>query len=139
MFIYILPCNSFQFFCFRKKKKLVSEIFNEEIVENCFTNYLPGGKRKIKVRVQFSVMIHICILFQFLCLFSEHIDPVADNHYELNEEPSPGDNAYDTVGPVGASGSKKKAPEKDSLPPVYAAVDKNNRQGNTVCKGLRRK
>ena len=71
--------------------------------------------------------------------FSGNIDPIAGNHYELeNEEPGQADNAYDTVGPVGESGSKKKAPEKETLPPVYAAVDKNNRQGNTVCKALRR-
>ncbi len=59
------------------------------------------------------------------------------NHYELeNEEPGPGDGAYDSVGPVGASGSKSKPPAGNTLPPVYAAVDKNNRQGNTVREGL---
>ena len=62
----------------------------------------------------------------------ENLDPVGGNHYELDgEEPVRGDNAYDTVGPV-ASGSKSNAKEKDNLPPVYAAVDRDNRQGNTL-------
>ena len=31
-----------------------------------------------------------------------------------------------------ASGSKNSAPENDATPPVYAAVDKDNRQGNPL-------
>ena len=65
-----------------------------------------------------------------------NIDPIAGNHYELdNEEAVGGDNSYDTVPPV-ASGSKSNAPVKDNLPPVYAAVDTNNRQGNTLYASL---
>ena len=68
--------------------------------------------------------------------FSGNIDPVTGNHYDLDEEPGPAENAYDTVGPVGESGSKKKAPEKGTPPPVYATVDKNNRDGYPVCEAL---
>ena len=79
------------------------------------------------------------VLFRFLhVLFSGNVDPIRGNHHELdNEEPVRANNDYDTVGPV-ASGSKSSAPENEARPHVYAAVDKENRQGNTVCKGFRR-
>ena len=74
---------------------------------------------------------HQSSIISFSVFFSGNIDPGAGSHYELDEEPA-GDNAYDSVGPVGTSSGKSKPPEKNTLPPVYAAVDKNNRQGNTV-------
>ena len=77
--------------------------------------------QKFVYRVQFE-----------LCYFSANIDPVPGNGHEL-EEPGPSDGAYDTVW---TSGSKSKAPVENALPPVYAAVDKNNRQGNTVREGF---
>ena len=55
---------------------------------------------------------------------------VVVNHYELEE-----DNAYSSVNTPGSSATTSKPPE-DSLPPVYAAVDKNNREGKTVGKVL---
>ena len=70
-----------------------------------------------------------------LCYFSANIDPVPGDSHEL-EEPGPSDGAYDTVWPVGTSGSKSKPPVENALPPVYAALDKNNREGNTVREGL---
>ena len=76
------------------------------------------------VTQQFTCCCFIGIIFLFWVFFSGNIDPVADA--------GPGDNAYDTVGPVGTSSVESKPPEKNTLPPVYAAVDKNNRQGNTV-------
>ena len=58
--------------------------------------------------------------------------PIGGNHYELDdEEPIEGDNAYDTL-VTAASGSKSSPPKSDTFPPVYAAVDKENRQGNTL-------
>ena len=89
------------------------------------------------IKVRGEILRHDTYLYiiSISVVFSGNIDPIAGNHYELDNEPA--DNAYDTVGPNEASGSKSKAPEKDTLPPVYAAVDKNNRQGNTVCEGLK--
>ena len=71
-----------------------------------------------------------------MCFSSENISPpIGGNHYELdNEEPVEGVNAYEALVPA-ASGSKSSASE-NAPPPVYAAVDKENRQGNTVCKDL---
>ena len=64
---------------------------------------------------------------------------VVVNHYELEEDNAygsvKGDNAYDSVNPPGSSASTSKPPE-DTMPPVYAAVDKNNREGKTVGKKL---
>ena len=64
---------------------------------------------------------------------------VMTNQYELEEEnPMAGDGgAYDTVKqPDSGEGSQgKKKPPGDSLPPVYASVNKDHRQGNTVCEG----
>ncbi|CAB4026538.1 vascular cell adhesion 1, partial [Paramuricea clavata] len=55
------------------------------------------------------------------------------NHYELNEEPDGGvDNAYDTVNPSEASGSKSKPPEENTPSSVYAAVDKGNKDGKPL-------
>ena len=62
--------------------------------------------------------------------------PIGGNHYELDDEEAiEGDNAYDTL-VAAASGSKSSAPEKDTPPPVYAAVDKENRLGNTLYASL---
>lgn len=67
---------------------------------------------------------------------------VVVNHYELEEDNAydsiKGDNtgnkdAYDSVNPPGSSACTSKPPE-DTMPPVYAAVDKNNRDGKTVGK-----
>ena len=61
------------------------------------------------------------------------------NHYELEEEnPMAGDaGAYDSVKqPDDDEGSQgKKKPPGDSLPPVHASVNRESRQGNTVCNG----
>ena len=45
--------------------------------------------------------------------------------------------AYDTVKQQssGEGSQGKKKPPGDLLPPVYASVNKENRQGNTVCDG----
>ena len=83
-------------------------------------------------------VLYPCIISISACVFfSGNIDPpIGDNNYELdNEEPVENDNGYEALEQV-ASGSKSSAPENDTLPPVYAAVDKENRQGNTVCKSL---
>ena len=61
---------------------------------------------------------------------------IPSNHYELENENSPGgDNAYASVNDPGASSSKKK-PTKETLPPVYAQVDKENREGKPVREGV---
>ena len=64
----------------------------------------------------------------FMCFFSGNED---------NVEPIDVDDGYEALVPV-ASGSRTNAPENKAPPPEYAAVDKENRQGNTVCKGLKR-
>ena len=95
------------------------------------------GTRLCCAKATNNILTIAGIIFIICVFFSGNIDPVPGNHYELeNEEPVPGDGAYDSVGPVGASGSKSKPPAGNTLPPVYAAVDKNNRQGNTVREGL---
>ena len=75
------------------------------------------------------------MLFSY-CSGNQGVKPgderVPGNHYELENEDSPGgDSAYDTVNNAGASSSKKK-PSKETLPPVYAQVDKENREGKPV-------
>ena len=50
-----------------------------------------------------------------------------DNAYDSIK----GDNAYDSVNHSGSSASTSKPPE-DTLPPVYAAVDKGNKKGKPV-------
>ena len=58
------------------------------------------------------------------------------NDHELGDEkPVENSNAYDSQVPV-ASGSKSNASETVTLPPVYAVVDVNNRQGNTLYASL---
>ena len=73
------------------------------------------------------------------------MDPSGDggigvHHYELEEDNAyasvRGDNAYDSVNPAGPSAASTSKPPGDSLPPVYAAVDKNNREGKTVGKSI---
>ena len=73
------------------------------------------------------------------------MDPSGDervvvNHYELEEDNAydsvKGDNAYDSVNTPGSSAASTSKPPENSLPPVYAAVDKNNREGETVGKSI---
>ena len=73
------------------------------------------------------------------------MDPSGDervgvNHYELEEDNAyasvKGDNAYDSVNTPGSSAASTSKPPGDSLPPVYAAVGKNNREGKTVGKSI---
>ena len=57
------------------------------------------------------------------------------NQYELEDNAYAsvkGDNAYDSVNPPASSAASTSKPPENSLPPVYAAVDKNNREGKTV-------
>ena len=65
---------------------------------------------------------------------------VVVNQYELEEDGAyasvKGDNAYDSVNTPESSATTSK-PAENSLPPVYAAVDKNNREGKTVGKILK--
>ena len=48
-----------------------------------------------------------------------------------NERSEADENAYDSVAPSGASGSKAK-PSKGEAPVLYSTVDKDNRQGRPV-------
>ena len=48
-----------------------------------------------------------------------------------NERNEADENAYDSVAPSGASGSKAK-PSKGDAPVLYSTVDKENRQGRPV-------
>ncbi|XP_028399370.1 hemicentin-1-like isoform X2 [Dendronephthya gigantea] len=61
---------------------------------------------------------------------------VMTNHYELDEDHGEDAGAYDTVkqSDDGEGSQDRKKPAGDSLPPVYASVNKDNRQGNTVCE-----
>lgn len=52
-----------------------------------------------------------------------------DNAYDSVK----GDNSYDSINPPGSSASTSKPPE-DTLPPVYAAVDKESKKGKPVSK-----
>ncbi|XP_028413739.1 hemicentin-1-like [Dendronephthya gigantea] len=66
---------------------------------------------------------------------------VITNHYELEEDQlEGGGNTYDTAKPPDkGEGSQNNAEQKlpgDSLPPVYASVDRENRQGNTLYASL---
>ncbi|XP_028413751.1 uncharacterized protein LOC114536595 [Dendronephthya gigantea] len=63
---------------------------------------------------------------------------VIRNHYELEEDHGEDAGAYDTVkqSDDGEGSQDKKKPAGDSLPPVYASVNKENRQGNTLYASL---
>ncbi len=90
---------------------------------------------QLMLHVRHTFLLLQSLYLKFPSYFSANIDPVPGNDHEL-DEPGPGDGAYDTVWPVETSGSKSKAPVENALPPVYAAVDKNNREGNTVREGF---
>ena len=59
---------------------------------------------------------------------------VVETRYELdsNEVPPGDDNAYDSVNPSEPTASTSKPPE-NPMSSVYAVVDKENRDGKTVC------
>ena len=59
-----------------------------------------------------------------------------DNAYDSIKGGNAGDNnAYSSINPPGSSASTSKSPQ-DTMPPVYAAVDRNNREGKTVGKSI---
>ncbi|XP_028399291.1 hemicentin-1-like [Dendronephthya gigantea] len=63
---------------------------------------------------------------------------VITNQYELEEDHGEDAGAYDTVkqSDDGEGLQDRKKPAGDSLPPVYASVNKDNRQGNTLYASL---
>ena len=63
---------------------------------------------------------------------------VVINNYELdgNEAPPVEDNAYDSVNPSEPTASTSKPPE-NTMPSVYAVVNKENKDGKTVRTSLK--
>ncbi|XP_028399307.1 poliovirus receptor-like isoform X2 [Dendronephthya gigantea] len=61
---------------------------------------------------------------------------IGESHYELGENArgSQGDNEYDTAISTRNEGARKPIPE--TLPPVYAQVDKDNREGKPLYASL---
>ncbi|XP_028399536.1 uncharacterized protein LOC114522950 [Dendronephthya gigantea] len=95
-----------------------------------------------------AFLVLVCCLI-FYCKYKERdnksVNPngskVITNHYELEEDQlEGGGNTYDTAKPPdkgeGSQNNAEQKPPGDSLPPVYASVNKDNRQGNTLYASL---
>ena len=82
------------------------------------------------------------VCYRYYCRGNANVDPNDSheviNHYELDgNEASPGDdNAYDSVKPSEPTASTSKPPE-NTMPSVYAVVDKENKDGKTVRTSLK--
>ena len=82
------------------------------------------------------LLLVIVIIVVYMCRWYTRKEKDGRNRRnEYNEESVEVDGAYETLVPV-ASGSKSSAPKKVTPPPVYAAVDKDNRQGNPLYASL---